>query len=585
MQAVQIEMFPKSREEQEQEVFLSVLHHDAMKRGGFFARLDLRKENGENRNKTKWASKKSYSLMTTDDSYNRYITLNSFHNIEEECSIFIDGQEQKVLQATLKRDTNHLHAISTVYLDLDFHDGTMQEIQERVRNTKELLNHAYKNGILPRPTMVTETGRGLGVFYVLDKTIANVKGAQKQINFWKYICTEFANKYKDLLSESDKPQLEIDFKVVGEKTRVVRLPGTYNLKTRTICRLISLAKKEDGTPLYYTLNDLIQYVENYKVYTKPYEDIKKKEIRKKVINFRTYTKPYLVARLSKLQKAQNLVRDQKEGCRELLCFFYYNTAVQLMDSEEAVKSMLEFNSQFTYPITDSRELGNIISSVSKAKDMDGNVRGYYEFSDAKILEKLGLSEAQNEHVGFCSSMKELERKQKKEENQKRKQERNESIIKYVIEHPDETYEEIAGLFEVSVRTVKGILKAENIHRYQIQEREVSICDAEETSEDNIINIEEYVKATPKKGAVATPKSKVQKNAPVSISVVHPYIYNNTIRVNNTPTPINTAINNRGTIPYKKGDNAYTDKELKRIREMDLLEEDGWVYGDYSWVFE
>lgn len=582
MQAVQIELFQKSREEQEQETFLNILHHDASKRGGFFARLDLRVVNAEKEIRTKWGSKNAYSIMTTDAAYNRYITLNSFHNMKAEQEI-ITGDHVKIInKRTLKRDADHLHAISTVYLDLDFHDGTLQEIQERVRNTKELLNKVYKEGTLPRPTMVTETGRGLGIFYVLERTIANTRNAQKQINFWKYICTEFANKYKDLLSESDKPQLGIDYKVVGEVTRVVRLPGTKNLNTNTVCRLISVAKKTDGSPLYYALGDLVQYVENYKVYKEPYKEERKKIARKKIVNLQEYTKPYLAARLNKLERAQDLFRDEREGHRELLCFLYYNTAKQIMDEQEAIDRMLAFHDGFTYPLESQGELDNIIESVRKAKNIrTGEIQGYYEYTDAKIKEELGLTEAQNEYVGFGSSLKSLARRRRKEENQKARKERNKNIATYVIKHPEATYEEIAGLFGVSIRTLKGILKQEGVYRYQKQVSETSICagekPVEEVPKDNIISIEEHVKSAYKTGDKSARSSKVQKNALVSKSVVLPHNNSNTISHNTIPM----SIKHKGNILYKAGNTVYTDKELRRIRGI-LDMDDGWVKCDFDW---
>lgn len=516
MQAVQIEMFPKSHEWQEQETFINALHHDAMTRGGFFAGLNLRKNDGETKVYTKWAKQNPRSLMTTDDSYNRYIALNTYHCQKKEEIVY--AFEKPLIKTTLKRDTHHLHAITSVYLDLDFHDGTMQEIETRVENTKELLNYAYENKSLPYPTMITSTGRGLGIFYVLDRSIANVDKAEKQIKFWEYICKEYAAMYKELLEGSFLPQLDIDSKVVAEKTRVVRLPGTVNLNTGTVCKLINHNKKNDGTSLYYSLKDLAGYIKNYHVYEDTHEEIKKKEASKKIVNLNAYNKPYLVARLNKLKRAQSLVREQKEGSRELLCFYYYNTAVQIMKKEDAVKSMMEFNNEFRCPLKDKSELENIIRSVSKAKDINGNVRGYYEIKDAKILENLGLSEAQNEYVGFCQSLKAIKRKEKKEENQERREERNRRIAEYVMEHTEQTYEEIAGLFDVSLRTLKNILKEENVHRYQINKCETSICAEEKNVKDNVVNI---VELNQKKENEVGQTMKVQKNAPESIMLSAP----------------------------------------------------------------
>ena len=576
MQETQINLFAKTMEEVEQEEFISILHHDANKRSGMFVRMDKR----ESEIHEKWSSKNAFPLMTMDAAYNRYIALNSYHNIKETVLEEVEGKLVQKEVKTLRRKGTHLHAITTVYLDLDWHDGTRKEIEERVNNTKALLESTYQENKLPRPTMITETGRGLGIFYVLDNSIANSQRTGKQIKFWEYIYREYAKKYEEIFGSSEKELLEVDFKVVGDKARVVRLPGTKNLNTNTFCRLTSVARKEDGSPLYYSMKELVQYIENYNVYEKSYKEIKKQISKKKIVNFSAYNNPFLVARLEKLKRAQEKLQiDKIEGYREQLCFIYYNTAKQLMTEEEAFEEMLQFNQEFTYPITDMKELRNIIVAVAGATDLSKNPQGYYKYTDAKIKEVLKITDDQNEYVGLGVARKEMLRKQKKEENRKKKQERNEHIISYVVEHPAETYEEIAGLFGVSIRTLKNILKEADVHRYQKQVDETSISaeqiphgedEVEKKGTDNIIQF-----AAPKsensdsrEGNKVTLNLKVQKNAHVSrVCCLGP----KGISISNNHLDINGNIITE--ISCNQKDNLYAYRNRNDMRT--IPEEDAW----------
>lgn len=577
MQARQMELFAKPIEELEQEEFISILHHDANKRGGMFTRLSI-KENiyGKTEIHENWSSKNAYPLMTLDPEYNRYIALNSFHNIKESAVHNVGQEVEAKEEITLRRKETHLHAITTVYIDLDWHDGTKKEIQKRINNTKELLEDAYKENWLPRPTMITETGRGLGVFYVLNKSIANTERTGKQISFWEYICREYAKKYQELFRMSKIELLEVDFKVAGDTTRVVRLPGTLNHKSKSQCRLIRVHREENGAPVYYSLNELVQYIEDYKVYEKPYNEIRKKIAQNKIVNFSAYSNPFLVERLEKLKRVQELVIDKKEGCRENLCFIFYNTAKQLMTEKEAYKEMLEFNSMFRYPITDQKELQNIIVSTAGAADKEKNQRGFYKYKDITLKELLEITDEQNEYVGFGIARKEMLRKQKKEANRKKRLERNENIIAYVVEHPEATYEEIAGLFEVSLRTLKNVLKEADVHRYQKQVRETSCCAAEKKnpdirpveSFDNIIRFMESKKN--KKTVRISQKRKVQKNASVSFECCLA-----TRKKDITDNKFNLS---KDDSTYSKSGNMYLF-QARNINRNISVEDDGWYMLD------
>lgn len=527
MEAKQLHLF-KDENFLMQESFLDVLHHDAKKRGGMFCQVNI---TTDKRTTQKWSSKGSAALMVFDEEANHYIALNSFHQAKEMVEDAVTGEWKE--EVTLKRDKGHLHAITCIYLDLDWHDGTKKEIQERVNNTKILLENTYQENQLPRPTMITETGRGLGVFYVLDKSIANSSKTQKQIRFWKFLCDEYAKKYNAILLGAAEPCLELDGSVTGDIARVVRLPGTKNLKANKTCK-VQVQEDYFGWPLYYSLKELASHIESYGVYdANAYKEIRRKLKRNRTVDFAEFKNPILSERLKKLERCQELWIHKKESQREHLCFMYFHTARSLVGDIEAYRMMEEFNARFDYPIG-KEELEPIIRQ-----------KIIYKFKDETIRKKLELKDEDNIYVGFGRSLKEIKRQQTKEDNQRKRKERNENIISYVIEHPEATYEEIAGLFEVSLRTLKNILKEADVYRYQKQVVETSCCDAEnvvsedmrteEKADDNIIQFAGSKKAEKdsRRGNEVTQNSKVQKNASTSFKMLS--ALNNTTRVNNIIT--------------------------------------------------
>ena len=479
----------------EQQQFIEILHRESKVRGGFAVQFTATGDKPMNI----WAQ--DLAALSTDSlAHNTYISINSFRG--------------------KKRDSDKFRTINCVYLDLDCHNGSMEEIRARIDNTKAVLHQAYDEDVLPRPTMITESGRGLGIFYVLKRSIANTAATQKQVRFWKYICSEVAGMYSALLSENEN-LLEVDPKVVGDISRVVRLPLTRNTKSDSICHLSYVNKTYFGDVIYYTLSQFKPYIKNYNVYEKAYQDVRNEVIKAKVIDFDALTKPYLLARVQKLLRAQEVLSHLMEGYRELLCFFFYNTIKQIVPLEEARDKLYAFNRGFKWPIENDNELENIIECVNKNKGLDGTYEGYYKISDKNIIEKLDLKNLttpeQFAYIGFGSSLKEIRRAEAKENTKKKREERNRLVLDYIL-NSELTYKEIAAAVGVSERTVKTIAKNNNVGRYQTQDKPMSICAASELSEEREVVAVHSERKAVSPALSSGAESKVQFSALWSIVV-------------------------------------------------------------------
>lgn len=502
MQATQSNFFSAERAEINamQRQFLNVLYHDATERKGRFLKAQYRPSIRET-----WTT--NIAVLESDtESADTYVAINSFH-----------GQSRKA---------SNVHTINAIFFDLDYHEPcSNDELDLRIDDTLEVLQSAANNGRLPRPTMVTKTGRGLGLFYVLEKSIANTPNTQKSIRFWKNVSNGLAKLIEHVLTDafyrSDQVYalLELDWKVVADVSRVCRLPGTTNSKVRRICMLEDVYEI-NGQPIYYSLFELAQYIPAPETKDKPAV----RSAGGNVIDFCAYREqPMLYRRMEKLKRAQKVFFN-KTGNRELLCFYYYNTVSQIYTPLEAQDMLYSYNNGFSNPI-EAYELENIIRSVSSATDQAGEVKGFYKLTDAYISEKLGinqmltsgeLTQEQADYIGFGRASKQLLRELQKEENKKRREARNREIAECIINSPEKTYKEIAGLFEVSERTVKNIAKVNNIRRYEVSEAvdEVLICDAQATDNISTDILPEVM------------ETNVQKTAPVSNGVCVIFMWSN-----------------------------------------------------------
>lgn len=420
-----------------QQKFIEILHHDY--RFGFVKRMKLKK----GAQAVSFATQEYKNLESYDRDYNTYISLNAF--------------------TKPSKAAKHIRNINAIYLDLDLHCYNQEHIDFCIANTKAILKREIEDQNFPEPTMMTNTGRGLGLFFVLKRSIANTANTKKQITYWECAYRAIADKLNHILSlENDV--LELDTTSIADKSRIVRLPMTVNQNNKRICTLDQIAYNPDNTVKYYDLKDLVAYINEYMPIPEHVQNEKKKRMER-VINFNHYKFPFLAERLKRLERLQKRYNQEcTNKRRELMCFLYYNTLKQL-NPDQARISLYVYNESFDEPL-DQEELEHVILSVNSNKPSFGKHEGFYLISDKWIIEKLDLSEEEKTYSGFGSSRKAALRAEKKLANQKKKEERNRRILQFAIAHPEMTYEEIAESFAIGISTLKRVLSASGYSRYQ-----------------------------------------------------------------------------------------------------------------------
>ena len=134
--------------EEEQSLFFTILYHDC--RNGQIIQMVKRDEQVQ-----QFSTCDINQLAYTGTDGNVYVSINTFKG--------------------KKRVASQVFNQTALFIDLDCHDSQSEEELERVKKrTIQVLEKTFDGGELLTPTMITETGRGFGLFYVLKNSIANM---------------------------------------------------------------------------------------------------------------------------------------------------------------------------------------------------------------------------------------------------------------------------------------------------------------------------------------------------------------------------------------------------------------------------
>ncbi len=430
----------------EQELFLSILHHDS--RNGNILRM-LLCEDGQGKRFAKHFGNRDVKRIAYRSSINdAYVSINTFKGF--------------------RRKSESVYNFGAIYIDLDGHDfPTVKEMDAAIERTKNRLRRAYEGGEVTAPTMITHTGRGLGIFYVLTNSIANVAKARKSVRYLDQIRAAMTAKYKRLLS--DDGYLDVDT-TVKDYSRVCRIPLTYNHAAERWCRLIYVNYNEEGEVEYSDLRALAR--DNHLF--DQINDVKKSVASQKIVSLDAYRLPFLTIRLQKLDILQKIRDYDCSGHREYMVFVHYNSAKQIYGEEQGLIVTKAFNKRFRVPLDDS-EVEHAAMIVNKNIAPSQDYQGFYKLPDAWVMDVLDVTEEENRACRFGASKREIERQQIKEHNAKKRQDRDEAVANQVENHPEQSYEDIGKMFGISSKTVQRIAAKCGVSRYKKAEKESNIA--------------------------------------------------------------------------------------------------------------
>lgn len=283
------------------------------------------------------------------------------------------------------RGSDNVHQLKFLYQDLDI----VKYIENNNLNTTldimcEKVYSLFDNGILPRPTMIINSGRGLHLYW----NIGDYTPTPTIINYWRDLQEQLYNALKEFGS---------DRAVSNDYSRVLRVPMTINSRNNKTCRIV-----EYNQNAVYTLDEIRTYFENE---LNKRLDLKKKLIEKRrarrqsikqkennVININ----PFLTVnrnRYDDLIKLINLRDGAVGNCRSrliLLTTYYYRVNNPSLTDEEVLENAITINELFT----DRLPFG----------ELRGYVKGALKYNDKRLMlneeDKKGIQVDPSKTRGF-----------------------------------------------------------------------------------------------------------------------------------------------------------------------------------------
>ncbi len=342
-----------------------------------------------------------------------------------------------------RRKTEEVRQLGSLFFDLDCHAASTDTARKAVDAALSLIAAACESHSLPEPSIIVDSGRGVHLYYVLDRSIPYrfASGGtvnEKGIGLFRLVQRRLARLIEEVVSPA--ADIEVDRKVF-DFTRVARIPGTYNEAAGCFARLVSVNEA------FHDLSNLALW--------KPKQDaepVPEKSKRSPVI---VSFQPLLLSRLGKILELQELRGFSCEGNRELMSFVFYNTAVQVYSREEAKRRLSLFNARFTSPLA-TCELRGIEKSVDRVVNVRGQ-KGFYLLSARKLIELLALSPEESKAIGFFASKRVMDRALAKKETRRKREERNARIVE-LYRTGRFTQIQVANEIGCSERTVASVLK-------------------------------------------------------------------------------------------------------------------------------
>lgn len=341
----------------------------------------------------------------------------------------------------ISRRAGMCRQLNSFLVDIDFHDARSSDLVGcDVLEAAFFLSSCWQAGLIPEPTMMVDTGRGLHLYYALARsTSCKVSGGgdnKAGQQFFKDVYSRLVNLVSERLGALTNAKVDGSVK---DFSRVSRVPGTVNHNNGRMCEVIY------ATGPYHTLKGLSDSMPALARPAKTNCQPGRRFARRS-----RYTQ-LPITRVQKIEELQRFrgyrVKSAYKSGRELMCFVYYNAAVQAYpDRDSAFGALESFNSRFVNPLP-PEELEIARSSVDKV--------GFYLMSAQKIAEFLNLTDEEALETGFFASCKETRREAAKKATASKRKARNQKIAT-LLNKGSLTQCEIADLVGCSVRTIRSV---------------------------------------------------------------------------------------------------------------------------------
>ncbi|MEG2458177.1 MAG: DNA-binding response regulator [Bacilli bacterium] len=285
-----------------------------------------------------------------------------------------------------KRQVNNIRQFRALFLDLDNLEGDKHYTSYQLFELAEL-------GIIPRPTMIVDSGRGLHIYW-------RIKNAPYgALHTWQEI--------EDMLYHKLKVY-GADIKAT-DGARVLRLPSTINSKNNDECKVLWIDSEKE-----YSMYDLREEYLSHKY--KKYIAKANRENKKLITNSFYNSYSLHITRAEDLLELCELRKYKVKGLRNMIlhCYAYWK-GIYIRDTELLTCEVNELNSKFNEPMN-ATEVNAILRCIPKAIERfisyeqgvrAGEVKrvtkgmrdkeGYW-YKNETLIERLGITEDEQRNL-------------------------------------------------------------------------------------------------------------------------------------------------------------------------------------------
>lgn len=320
-----------------------------------------------------------------------------------------------------RRGTENLFSVDNLVFDLDNHNSDISAYS-RIRDINHflhLLETKYCDKF-PYPTAIIITGRGIQIW-------VHIEGLSSKLLFlWKSVVNSLCDILEQICRE-ENTELTVDRTASCNASGLFRLPFTYNTLMNRYIDEVDVTVNN----VSYRIDNLI---ERFNL------DIKKKSnVDKKRKSEDISDDEYKNLHFKRIKFIEKYVKSHNFdviGHRNAIIFLYYNACVQVMERSKALDKTRKLNQSFKSQYSES-EFKTVIAAVDKH---------IYKLKVETFLEILGATEEEKQ---IYKEMSEYKPKIDKKE-------RNKMIFSLAYER--KTCQQIADEVGCSEKTVRTVLK-------------------------------------------------------------------------------------------------------------------------------
>lgn len=287
------------------------------------------------------------------------------------------------------RCTDNIRQFRALYIDIDGIEGSSIYVSYEVFALAD-------SGVIPKPSMIVSSGRGIHLYWRINNAPYGALATWQELEDYLYKKLKY---------------LGADIKAT-DGARVLRLPGTYNSRNNSLCRVLYIDDE-----LIYSMYDLREKYLNYSFKKHQLEFQQTKKSNKTVINNKFFNSYSLhIARIQDILTLCKIRKYRVNGYRNFIlhCYAYWE-GIYLRDYDELSNVVIELNNSFTEPLKLS-EVKSILRCVPKAierfiayeqglrsgedKRVSKGMRdkeGYW-YKNETLIERLDITQEEQKHL-------------------------------------------------------------------------------------------------------------------------------------------------------------------------------------------